>query len=151
MSKIEQIKEILSRIDTNSPVFEWDKERKIANLPTDYAMVKDYALRLCERINDFLDSVELFANPTIYEITENNPYCIIKISHEEREKNFIESTTDIHSSLICQGHTISFKNIYDGDDVYVIKPNRREHWTWWNANEEASHIILEILCGEADE
>lgn len=36
-------------------------------------------------------------------------------------------------------------NYYDGDNIYIIRPNQRRFWTQSMAMQDASDLIIEIL------
>ena len=36
-------------------------------------------------------------------------------------------------------------NYYDGDDVYIIKPNQRRFWSETSAMEDSKSLLVEIL------
>jgi hypothetical protein len=123
--------------------------------------VKDimpYAKMLCNEINEFIFDQDLFANPTFYKIKNNTPLVALKLLFDNKKAEFIISNENIDSELHKinqslwqqQGYGIYFRkkmNYYDGDAVYLIRPNQKRFWTQSAAINDASEIILECLNG----
>ena len=123
---------------------------------------KPYVEMLCRELNDFLEDQSLFANATVYNINLFTPLMMIKITHEETKKSIFKSPENIDKELKKLDQSLWDKkssgiyfrkkmNYYDGDDVYIIRPNQRRFWSQTMAMEDASEIILEILTEEQDE
>lgn len=116
---------------------------------------EDYAYLLTNDINDFLESQNLFANPTIFAPDRSSPLAMVKISFDNVKKGITQSEEHISKELksidkkLWKKETnIYFRkhlNYYDGDDIYIIRPNQRRFWTKTSAMEDASELILEIL------
>jgi hypothetical protein len=117
-----------------------------------------YAKMLCDEINNFLVDRELYVNPTIYEIHDGIPLVVLKLSFQNEEKECTHSNENIDAVLkkIYQnlwrkeGCNIYFRknlNYYDGDDIFIIRPNQRRFWTQSAAINDALEIILECLQG----
>jgi hypothetical protein len=111
----------------------------------------------CSELNNFLDDQDLFVNATVYNINRITPLMMIKLTHEETKKdNVTESNEKMDGKLKKleqklwdeNGGSIYFRkklNYYDGDDIYIIRPNQRRFWSKSMAIEDASELILEIL------
>jgi uncharacterized Fe-S cluster-containing radical SAM superfamily enzyme len=113
---------------------------------------------LCDEINDFLVDQELYANSTIYKINNDIPLVMVKLSFNKEKTNHKNSNENIDVELQkinqnlweqCRGNIYFRKkmNYYDGDDIYVIRPNQRRFWTQSAAINDASEIIAECLNG----
>ena len=123
--------------------------------------VKDimpYVEMICREINDFIAEQNLFANSTIYTINYDTPLVILKLSFAKEKIEIIHSNEKINNELerINQylwkqsGGSIYFRkkmNYYDGDDIYIIRPNQKRFWTQSAAINDATEIILECLKG----
>jgi len=117
-----------------------------------------YTRMLCDEINDFLVDQESYINPTLYEINNNMPLVILKLSFGRKKIEYVKSNENIDVELQKinqylwkqQGCNIYFRkkmNYYDGDDIYVIRPNQKRFWTQSAAINDATEIILECLNG----
>jgi len=118
--------------------------------------LKLYTEMLCNEINEFLVDQDLYANPTIYEINNDTPLSMLKLSFSREITECINSNEKINNELMKidqllwnqSGYNIYFRkklNYYDGDDVYIIRPNQKRFWTQSAAIDDASEIILECL------
>jgi hypothetical protein len=117
-----------------------------------------YTKMLCDEINDFLVEQKLYVNPTLYVINNNAPLVTLKLSFDIKKTEYIKSNENIDTELKKinknlwkqHGCNIYFRkkmNYYDGDDIYVIRPNQKRFWTQSAAINDASEIILECLNG----
>ena len=133
-----------------------NKEKSSALRPVENIIL--YTRMLCNEINDFLVDQELHINPTLYKNNKNTPLVIIKLSFDKKKIEYVNSNENIDVELqrINQnlwkqhGCNIYFRkkmNYYDGDDIYVIRPNQKRFWTQSAAINDASEIILECLNG----
>jgi hypothetical protein len=118
-----------------------------------------YVKMLCDEINGFLIDQELYVNSTVYKINNDTPLVMVKLSFDKDKTKYVNSNENIDNELqkINQdlweqrGCNIYFRkkmNYYDGDDIYVIRPNQRRFWTQSAALDDASEIIIECLNGE---
>jgi len=117
-----------------------------------------YTNRLSKELNDWLDDVDLKASATIYNIHKNCPLYVVKISFGNKEKPVFESKEDIYKELKTldkklwkeEAQNLYFRkklNYYDGDDVYIIKPNQRRFWSQTAAMEDCKSLLVEIANG----
>jgi type I restriction-modification system DNA methylase subunit len=117
-----------------------------------------YAKMLCGEINDFLVDRELRVNPTLYGIHDGMPLVAVKLSFQNEKKEWTNSIEDIDAALEKinqnlwkqEGCNIYFRkkvNYYDGDDIFIIRPNQKRFWTQSAAINDAPEIILECLQG----
>jgi type I restriction-modification system DNA methylase subunit len=125
--------------------------------PTNKDEIQDYALKVSQRLNDFLQNQNLYANCTVYEnINHFSPLMITKVSFEGSEKDVLTSNVDIHDILRDLEKELWQKkatNIYfrkklnykTGNEIFIVRPNQRRFWTQSMAIEDASELILEIL------
>jgi type I restriction-modification system DNA methylase subunit len=120
--------------------------------------ITPYAGMLCDEINDFLVDRELYVNPTLYEINDETPLGALKLSFQNEKRKRANSDENIDAVLnkINQnlwrkgGCNIYFRkklNYYDGDDIFIIRPNQKRFWTQSAAINDALEIILECLQG----
>lgn len=132
----------------------YEKERSKALLPS--KNTEDYAKVLCSELNIFLEDQNLYANGTVYLVNKNLPILLVKISFGNKKQEIKKSVIEISKELEKidkylweeKGGSIYFRkkvNYYDGDDIYIIRPNQRRFWTKTRAMEDASELILEIL------
>ena len=119
--------------------------------------VKPYAEMLCSELNGFLEDQSLFVHATVYNINRFSPLMMIKLTHEETNNESItESGEHLDAALTKlddflweeKSGSIYFRkklNYYDGNDIFIIRPNQRRFWTQSKAIDDASELILEIL------
>jgi type I restriction-modification system DNA methylase subunit len=121
--------------------------------------IAPYAKMLCDEINDFLVAQELYVNPTLYGINYGMPLVALKLSFQNEKVKCAKSNENIDIALQKidrylwkqGGCNIYFRkklNYYDGDDIFIIRPNQKRFWTQSAAINDASEIILECLHGE---
>ncbi|WP_309608778.1 N-6 DNA methylase [Flavobacterium sp.] len=117
---------------------------------------EDYTNRLSKELNDWLDDVNLKVSTTIYDINRNCPLYMVKISFGNEQKPVFESKENIYDELKRidkslweeEGQNLYFRkklNYYDGNDVYIIKPNQRRFWSQTVAMEDSKSLLVEIL------
>ncbi len=141
-------------IDINLDLFH-KKEKSQALLPV--VEIHDYAQMLCDELNEFLEDQNLFANATTFPNTNRNaPLSLVKLSFGGEKKDLIRSDENMDAIFRSldqklwekKAENLYFRkklNYYDGDDIYIIRPNQRRFWTQTMAMEDASELILEIL------
>lgn len=115
-----------------------------------------YSNRLTNDLNNWLDDVDLKASVTHYNIDKNCPLYMVKISFGNEYRKPILSKEDIYKELKTldkklweeESQNLYFRkklNYYDGDDVYIIKPNQRRFWSQTAAMEDCKSLLVEIL------
>lgn len=130
------------------------QEKSVALLPI--LSCHDYVEQICSEINTFLEGQGLFANGIIFPIKRDLPLVVVKISFsnerhriQQSDLNIDNELKDINKHLWKQkGGSIFFRkklNYYDGDNIYIIRPNQRRFWTQSMAMQDASDLIIEIL------
>ena len=140
------------------------KEKSKALYPVLEKQIKEYSEIICKELNGFLDGQDLFVNATVYDhINRFTPLMMIKLTHNETKNECITPSNEkIDDELKKldqylwkkQSDNIYFRkklNYYDGDDIYIIRPNQRRFWSKARAIDDASELILEILTEEEDE
>lgn len=144
---------IQDTLDYSMDVFDKQEKSKALRPINDS---KSYTIAICSLLDDFLKSQDIYVSGTIYKNTHNAPLAIIKISFGNKKNEISESPLSFYNELMtldkklweAKGYGIYFRkklNYYDGDDVYLIRPNQRRFWTQSAAMADASELILEIL------
>ena len=116
----------------------------------------DYSKVLSTELDEFIAEQSLYANIMIYSIDTTSPLSLVKISFSKKHKGIIESKEKLSKELndldkyLWASHAtnIYFRkklNYFDGNDIYIIRPNQRRFWSQSMAMEDASEIISEIL------
>lgn len=125
--------------------------------PTNKDEIEDYAIKVSQHLNDFLQNQNLYANCTVYEnIRHFSPLMITKVAFGDSERKVSISSVDIHDILRDLDKELWQKkatNIYfrkklnykTGNEIFIVRPNQRRFWTQSMAIEDASELILEIL------
>lgn len=148
------VKDTLMRID----LFQ-KQEKSIALLPIQNNL--DYVKQICLTLNSFVDGQGLFVNGTTYTTQQHSPLAMAKISFGKENQEIVQSELDVQKELKKidkhlweeKGSGIYFRkklNYYNGDSIYVIRPNQRRFWTQSMAMQDASDLIIEILNNKED-
>ncbi|WP_313262365.1 Eco57I restriction-modification methylase domain-containing protein [Sphingobacterium sp.] len=134
------------------------QEKSVLLRPVEERNINDYASILDKELNDFLDSQELFANLTVYNIKRFSPLMMIKLTFDSEQSRMIYSKESIDKELHqldkmlwenkASNIFLRKKVNYQFDNnIYIIRPNQRRFWSKSMAIEDASELILEILNG----
>jgi hypothetical protein len=118
--------------------------------------IDHYTNRITKELNDWLDDVDLKVSAMHYVINRSCPLYMIKLSFGAVQNDTITSTEDLLNELKRldeklwneEEQHIYFRkklNYYDGDDVYIIKPNQRRFWSETSAMEDSKSLLVEIL------
>ena len=149
---------IQDTIDYSIDIFERQRASK-ALLPIIES--KLYTSRLCFILNEFLIEQGLFANGIVFSINQDLPLAMVKISFGKENHDIVQSKLDVQKELKEidkhlweeKGSGVYFRkklNYYDGDSIYIIRPNQRRFWTQSMAMQDASDLIIEILNNKED-
>ncbi|KRT15101.1 endonuclease [Pedobacter ginsenosidimutans] len=114
--------------------------------------------RIVKELNDWLDDVDLKVSATHYLIDNKCPLYMVKLSFGSEQKETVISKENIGQELKIldkklwneEGKNLYFKkklNYFDGDDVYIIKPNQRRFWSQTAAMEDSKSLLVEIAKG----
>ncbi|BBE17956.1 adenine-specific methyltransferase activity Eco57IA [Aquipluma nitroreducens] len=132
------------------------QEKSIALYPVIQEQIIEYGKLISAELNEFLDGQDLFANVTVYNVSQYSPLMMIKISHQPIKIDIQKSDEMIDSELSKIDQSLWEKksqNIYfrkklnykNENDIYIIRPNQRRFWSQSMALEDASELILELL------
>ncbi len=118
---------------------------------------KSYSSLICKEMNEYLLSEKLIVNASFFEIKKGIPLNIVKLSFDKKAKetsSFGSSVYDEYLTII-NDYTLSVlaKNIYiqkqvkyyDGNNIFIIKPNQKRFWSRSMAINDAKELISEIL------
>ena len=154
LSENEQI--LISDFITYSLGLIFAGNNSIALKPSDKEENYQYALFLCNELNKFLNS-RVNASADIFEIDRRSPLNMIKITLGKGEQKIRSSSADTFHTHLSEIDKYLIKkeskNIYikkqvkyyDGDCIYIIKPNQKRFWTRSTAINDAKELIGEIL------
>ncbi|EKT3963155.1 N-6 DNA methylase [Flavobacterium psychrophilum] len=130
------------------------QEKSKAVLPVNDIDV--YTKRITKEINDWLDDDDLKISATHYFIDRNCPLYLVKLSFGNQQKETQISKENIYQELKKidkklwnkESDNLYFRkklNYFDGDDIYIIKPNQRRFWSQTAAMEDSKSLLVEIL------
>ena len=135
----------------------FDKQEK-SNAILPASNLDKYIEALCSELDVFLEASEICTNATVFPTNKTLPLTLVKISFDkkEQERNVITSTVKLEKELSLlekelwekKTENIFFRkklNYYEGESIYLIRPNQRRFWTRSMALEDASEIIMDIL------
>jgi hypothetical protein len=134
------------------------EKQKESNAVKPVISVERYYNRLVKELNDWLVDVALKATVTHYNIDKNCPLYMIKISFGDKQEQPFSSKEDIYKELKSldkklwneEAQSLYFRkklNYYDGNDVYIVKPNQRRFWSETAAMEDSKTLLIEIAKG----
>lgn len=113
---------------------------------------ENYLQTLCSEMNEFLEGQTLFVTGTTYSVNKFSPLAMVKLSFVNGKQEIKTSKENLDKKLWAEkAGNIYFRkkmNYYDGNDIYIIRPNQHRFWTRTMAMEDASELILEILNGD---
>lgn len=135
----------------------FEKQEK-SNAVKPISEIDHYTKRIIKELNDWLDDVDLKVLATQYIIDRSCPLYMIKLSFGSTQKGIIQSKEDIKQELKTldkklwseERKNLYFRkkiNYFDGDDVYIIKPNQRRFWSQTSAMEDSKTLLIEIAKG----
>lgn len=116
-----------------------------------------YAETICKALNDFFGNAPIKVGATAYETTLNDPLNIIRIHFGQMANqidvhdfsNYKKLLSEIDKILTQEKSSSIYiqKNLkyYEGDNVYLIKPNQKRFWTRSQAEEDAAALIADIM------
>ena len=122
--------------------------------PTNKGILEPYSNTFCASINKFLSTQKIRIQYSDFYTDSQSPLSVFKVSFGSindtfNSKNLKDVLTIIDRTLWEKNAVgIYFRkklNYYDGDDIYLIRPNQRRFWTQSAAMADASELILEIL------
>ena len=146
---------IQDTLDYSLDLFEKKEE---SNAVRPVLEINDYINRITKELNEWLDDVDLKVSATKYSIDKNCPLYMVKLSFGNKQKETQTSKEDIRKELkkIDQflfdenSPGLYFRkklNYYEGDDVYIIKPNQKRFWSQTAAMEDSKTLLIEIAKG----
>ncbi len=152
LTKDEQII-IQDTLDYSLDLFEKQEKSKAVFPVNDIAI---YSKRVTKELNEWLDEVDLKVSVTHYEINRNCPLFLVKLSFGNRQNETVFSNEDIYNELKTldkklwnkEAQNLYFRkklNYFEGDDVYIVKPNQRRFWSETAAMEDSKSLLVEIL------
>lgn len=118
--------------------------------------IDHYSNRLTNDLNGWLDEVDLKVSVTHYTIDKDCPLYLVKLSFGNQQNKTVYSNENIYNELKTldkklwneESQHLYFRkkmNYFDGDDVYIIKPNQRRFWSQTAAMEDSKSLLVEIL------
>lgn len=117
-----------------------------------------YSKRVTKELNKWLDDVDLKVSATHYSINRSCPLYLVKLSFGNQLEETKISKENIYNELKTldrklwkeESQNLYFRkkiNYFDGDDVYIIKPNQRRFWSETAAMEDYRTLLIEISKG----
>ena len=118
--------------------------------------INHYIKRVITELNEWLDDVDLKVSATHYNINKDCPLYMMKLSFGSEQKKVNISNEDIYKQLKSldkklwneESQNLYFRkklNYFDGNDIYIIKPNQRRFWSETAAMEDSRDLLVEIL------
>ena len=134
-------------------------EKSAAYFPAPIDDLENYAKILCEDLNDILEHSDSNVWASIYETEHYHPLTMVAVRFSmDKEAGAIEkiSVQAKIGSLLNRindytyekfSESIYFRKVvkyYDGDTIFVVKPNERRFWSRAAAMSDAGDIIAEV-------
>lgn len=140
---------------TTGLLFEGHKSTSLRTVSS--AENQSYARLISAQINKFLSSNKLMVNAAAFDIQRGFPLNMIRLSFDSTKKdvelfdaNRYKMDLEALNQYTLQQYA---KNIYiqkeikyfDGNIVYIVKPNQKRFWSRSMAVNDANNLIYEIL------
>lgn len=118
---------------------------------------KSYSLLISKELNNYLSSEKYFINTSFFETSKAAPLNIVKISFAKSEKEVESFDSKLYNKYLDEINRYSLKTLakniyiqkqikyYDGNDIYIIKPNQKRFWSRSMAINDAKELVNEIL------
>jgi len=140
-------------LDFSLDLFE---KQQHSNAVSPVSNVTPYAEKISSEMNNFLDGKELFANTTIYRVDNFCPLYLVKLTFSKDKKPIVMSTekvSDVLRKLDKELWEEKSSNIYlrkkmnhyNGNDIFIIRPNQRRFFSISMALQDMQDLILEIM------
>lgn len=140
---------------TATILFQGHQSAALRGISADENLV--YGGMLSHQIGRFLGSHDFTVNVSVFSIDKHVPLNLVKLSFDavRKEPEFFESRLYADYLHDINRYTLSryARNIYlqkelkyfDGNVVYIVKPNQRRYWSRSAAINDAKELILEIM------
>jgi type I restriction-modification system DNA methylase subunit len=155
--KLSEDEQIIINDTLNYSLDLFEKQKK-SDAVTPVLEINHFTNRITKYLNDWLDDINLKVSATHYKIDGNCPLYLVKLSFGNEQKKTILSNEDIIKELKRidqklwkeEAKNLYFRkklNYYDGNDIYIIKPNQRRFWSETAAMEDSKTLLIEIAKG----
>lgn len=134
-------------------LFKGSKSNAVKNSTT--KEILEYLNILVSELNDFLTEADINTSATAYSINKSNPLSMVKLCFGEKtgitgsNENVNKELNSLDKKLFKkESDNIFFRkklNYYDGNEIFIIKPNQRRFWSQSSAIEDSMDLIVEIL------
>lgn len=116
-----------------------------------------YAKLICQELNNFYSETNHKVNITVYDVQRHDPLNLVVLHFCNEEKAIDIKQSNELSSLLKELDKYSIQEkgrnlyvqkqfrYYDGDKIYLIKPNQKRFWTRSQAINDALSLIVEII------
>ena len=147
---------LISDFMTYSLSLMFDGNKSFALKPTNESESHQYATILCKELNEFLES-SINASASIFTIKKFHPLNMVKLTLNGGKNNIIKSSSDDFNDYlsVIDKYLLKreLKNIYikkqlkyyDGNSIYIIRPNQKRFWCRSMAISDSKEIISEVL------
>ncbi len=149
---------INSLIDYGISFFQ-DGAKSPALLTTNRGDLERYAKSSCKNLKKLLVSSQTGFWATQYQTPKNCPLTLISIHFNDQQEsgNIVPDTTTDVTSLLNKlnkvvynrySESIYFRKVvkhYDGDTLFIVKPNEKRFWTEAQALEDSDSLALEMM------
>jgi len=124
---------------------------------------ESYSIMLCDEINNFLIGGDTKVTASYYYVMPNTPLCmavlyfvkpseVVPPQKRDSDKEFQDHLKKINKFTLekYSRNIYVHKQIryYDGNRIFIIKPNQKRFWTRSQAIDDAHSIITEIATQE---
>lgn len=138
-----------------------ERENSGAYKQTSFKDLEKYSKQLCVSLIDFLRDANFRPSIKIYDLPNRSPLRLIaltlsslpvvieqieRVEHSTAVNDLLKKIDDYtyerHSESIYFRKTIKY---FDGDTIYLIKPNEMRFWSKSTASNDANELTFEIL------
>ena len=96
-------------------------------------------------------------NSSVFEIRKGIPLNIVKLTFDNKKKEVESFGSEVYGEYLSVINKYTLKELskniyiqkqikyYDGNDIYIIKPNQKRFWSRSIAINDAKELVSEIL------
>lgn len=118
---------------------------------------KVYGTTISTELTEYLSSEKMIVNASVFEIRKGVPLNIVKLTFDKKKREIESFGAEVYEGYlsVINKYTLKAlaKNIYiqkqikyyDGNDIYIIKPNQKRFWNRSMAINDARELVSEIL------
>ena len=118
---------------------------------------KAYGSTISTELTEYLSSEKMIVNSSVFEIRKGVPLNMVKLTFDRKKKEVELFGSEVYEEYLSVINKYTLKSLakniyiqkqikyYDGNDIYIIKPNQKRFWSRSMAINDAKELVSEIL------